>query len=75
MSTRILLGIGIGTQLLKKIEKEVYVSGKRTLKCVSTITARPFYEKNGFKVIKETIHKVKDQKLPVFEMRKRLIRD
>ena len=69
------IGKGIGTQLLKKIEREVYANGKRTLRCMSTVTARPFYEKNGFRVIKKTIHKIKDQKLPVFWMRKRLVKD
>jgi len=68
------LGKGIGKKLLMKIEREVYANGKRTLKCISTITARHFYEKNGFKVVKKTIHQIKDQKLPVFEMRKKLIR-
>ncbi|MBI2102827.1 GNAT family N-acetyltransferase [Candidatus Woesearchaeota archaeon] len=68
------LGKGIGKKLLMKIEREVYANGGRTLKCISTITARPFYEKNGFKVVKKAIHQIKDQKLPVFEMRKKLIR-
>ena len=67
-------GKGIGTKLLKKIEREVYANGKRTLKCISTTTARLFYEKNGFKVIKKTIHQIRDQKLPVFKMRKKLIK-
>ncbi len=69
------IGKGIGTKLLKKIGREVYDNGKRTLRCISTITARSFYEKNGFKVIRKTIHKIKDQKLAVFLMRKRLVRN
>ena len=66
------IGKGIGTQLLTKIEKEVYANGGRTIKCTSTITARHFYEKNGFKVIQKTNHQIQDQKLPVFKMRKKL---
>lgn len=66
---------GIGTQLLKEIEREVYADGKRTLTCISTITARSFYEKNGFKTMKKTVHEIKDQKLVVFLMRKRLVRN
>jgi len=69
------IGKGIGTQLLKKIEREVYDNGKRALTCISTITARSFYEKNGFKVIQKTMHKIKDQKLAVFLMRKRLVKN
>lgn len=67
-------GKGIGTKLLKKIEREVYARGKRTLKCISTVTARSFYEKNGFRLVKKAIHKIQDQKLRVFEMKKRLIK-
>ena len=66
------IGKGIGTQLLTKIERMVYVNGGRTLKCISTVTARHFYEKNGFRVIKKTIHQIQNQKLPVFKMRKQL---
>lgn len=69
------IGKGIGTQLLKRMEREVYSNGRRTLKCTSTITARSFYEKNGFKVIKKTIHQIKNQKLPVFEMKKKLVKN
>ncbi len=69
------IGRGIGTRLLTKMEREIYANGKRTLKCTATVTARPFYEKNGFKVIKKTIHKIMDQRLRVFEMKKQLKRD
>ncbi len=68
------IGRGIGTRLLIKMEREIYANGWKTLKCTATVTARPFYEKNGFRMIKKTIHKIGDQKLVVFEMRKRLVK-
>lgn len=70
------LGKGIGKKLLQKLEAHAYKKGIRTIKCYSTITAHKFYEKNGYKTIKKnTKYKLGNQKLTVFEMKKRLIND
>lgn len=64
------VGKGVGKELLKKLEYTAYKKGVRKIKCVSTITAKDFYEKHGYKIIKKTKLKIKDQKLVVYEMEK-----
>lgn len=66
------LGEGIGKRLLSHLEKDAYKNGIRTLRCTSTITAKAFYEKQGFKTIKKTTYTIGDQRLPVYRMMKRL---
>jgi len=52
------IGKGIGTKLIKKIEAKAKELGVKRLKVKATITARPFYEKQGYKVIKKALHEV-----------------
>lgn len=66
------IGKGIGIKLLKKIEETAYKKRIRKLKCLSTITAKGFYEKYGYKNIKKTKLQIRNQKLTVYEMEKRL---
>jgi len=65
---------GIGKNLLTHLEKAAYKKGVRKLQCLSTITARKFYEKNRYKILKKTRHKIKNQNLIVYEMEKKLNR-
>lgn len=44
---------GIGSQLFSYVERQVNTSVIPSLSTEASITARPFFEKHGFKVIKE----------------------
>ena len=67
------LGKGIGRKLLNKLEQHAFKKGIKTIMCFSTITAHKFYEKNGYKTIKKnTKYQIGNQKLTIYEMKKRL---
>ena len=66
------IGKGVGTKLLKRLEKDAYKNGVRTMYCISTITAQNFYEKNGYETLKKTRYRIKKQRLIVYKMRKTL---
>lgn len=63
-------GQGIGSRLLEKVENEAREEGIDKLVCKSTITAREFYEKNGWKVLEKTVQEAEDQELEVYKMEK-----
>jgi GNAT superfamily N-acetyltransferase len=42
-------GAGIGTQLLKEIERIAVANGSRSLKCEASITGVPFYGRRGYR--------------------------
>ncbi len=65
---------GIGKRLLVRVERHAYSKGIRVLKCTSTVTARLFYERNGYRTIRKTKHAIGRYKLSVYRMRKRLRR-
>jgi putative acetyltransferase len=65
-------GKGIGTKLLFAMEKYVRQHGARSLKCKSTITAKTFYVRHGFKTIMRTVYPIDNHRLTVFLMRKSL---
>jgi len=66
------IGREIGKRLLKKLEETAYKKGIRKLHCMSTITAKNFYQKHGYKIIKKTKYKIGNQKLTVYKMEKNL---
>ena len=66
------IGRGIGTSLLKKLEDEAKKYGIKELHLMSTITARNFYKKHGYSIVKKTTHKIKNQELVVYKMKKAL---
>jgi putative acetyltransferase len=66
------LSRGLGKKMLARLESEAYKKGLRELHLESTITAKDFYIKQGFKVIKKGKHKIADQRLTIFHMGKRL---
>src|SRR3989338_7511398 len=59
------IGREVGKRLLKKLEETAYKNGIRKLTCLSTITAKDFYNKQGYKIIKKTKYKIGNQKLKV----------
>lgn len=46
-------GMGIGAKLLKALEAQMQALGIREIQTYASITARPFFERQGFVVIKE----------------------
>ena len=47
---------GVGTAILKDLEFRAKTRGLQSLQLSSSITAVPFYEKNGFKAVKKGTH-------------------
>lgn len=66
------LGEGIGSRLLVRMEAAAKQLGAKKFRLEATKTAKTFYEKNGFVLIKKSIHKIDDQKLDIYLMEKRL---
>ncbi len=66
------LGKGVGSKLLKVAEDSMRKEGCKEIMLKSTITAKDFYEKNGYKIIKKTMHKIGDKKLQIYVMSKKL---
>lgn len=65
-------GRGIGEKLLEKVEKNAKEQGLEKLTCLSTVTAKDFYQKHGYKVVAEKTHQMEDQNLKVYKMEKEL---
>ena len=65
-------GQGAGNLLLKKLEESAIQKGIRRFFCCSTITARDFYKKHGYRIVKKTRFSIKNQKLIVYNMEKKL---
>lgn len=61
---------GIGSRLLEVAEDSLEKQGCKIIHIESTITAKDFYEKNGYKVIKKTAYR--EDNAPIYEMRKTL---
>jgi putative acetyltransferase len=65
---------GVGKKMLLKLEREAYKMGLRELHLESTITAKDFYAKHGYKIIRKGKHRIENQELTIFHMHKRLTR-
>jgi len=63
-------GKGVGRKLMIKAEASMKKLGCKKIKLMSTITAKSFYRKMGYKVIKKGFHQIKDKKVEVFIMSK-----
>lgn len=63
-------GKGVGKKLLKVAEDSMKKLGCKKIKIISTITAKTFYQKNSYKVIKRKLHQIEDKKAKVFIMSK-----
>ena len=66
------LGRGVGSKLLQKATEAAKKQGAKKFHLKATKTAKVFYEKQGFRVIKKIKHQIDDQKLDVYEMEKKL---
>ena len=63
---------GVGEKLLQKIEEDARETGLDRLWCKSTITAKDFYKKHGFKVDEETSHEIGGLEMKAYIMEKKL---
>lgn len=64
---------GVGSRLMDRIEQEASEAGTEELKASASISAREFYEKNGFTVIeKDTDHEIEGEQIAVYRMKKEL---
>lgn len=66
-------GKGIATQLLFEVERIAKQYGATEITSEVSLTARPFFEKKGYKVVKTQKYQANKLKLTNFVMRKRLI--
>ncbi|MFC1810385.1 GNAT family N-acetyltransferase [Patescibacteria group bacterium] len=66
------IGKGVGSRLLKVAEESLKKMGFKKVHLVSTVTAKNFYKKHGYRVIKKGLHSINNQKLEIFEMVKTL---
>jgi len=64
---------GVGSRMLAVAEKSLRKLGCKEVRIESTITAKKFYEKNGYKVLKKTFYKTKNMRSTVYKMSKRFI--
>lgn len=62
---------GVGSRLLEVAEASLEGDGCSEVKVDSTITARGFYAKRGYKLLRKTFHNG-NEKEPVYEMLKKL---
>lgn len=65
-------GKGVGHRLLKILEQKAFKMGFEEFKLDSSITALNFYKKQGYKVIRKSLHHIKKQRLIVYKMKKSL---
>ncbi len=65
-------GEGIGTALLVRIEKDASTKGIRHICLGSSITAKTFYQKHGYKFLKNDLLDIRGHKLPMCKMKKKL---
>ncbi len=67
------IGKGIGSRLIKIAEDSLKKHGCKRVTLKGTITAKEFYQKQGYKVLREDLHNINDKKLKIFVMAKKLI--
>lgn len=64
---------GVGSRLLAVAEDSLRKFGCKEIRIESTITAKKFYEKNGYKVLKKTFYKTKNMRSTVYKMSKKIV--
>ncbi len=68
-------GVGIATALLERVETAARGQGLARIFTEASITARPFFERRGFRLLAAQIVRVRGQALANFRMEKLLTRD
>ncbi|MDP2642941.1 MAG: GNAT family N-acetyltransferase [Candidatus Peregrinibacteria bacterium] len=57
------VGKGIGKHLLKLAENSIEKLGCKQIILQSTVTAKDFYKKHGYRVIKKALHPIGDKNI------------
>lgn len=65
-------GKGVATRLLAEVEKKAEEYGVREITSEVSLTARPFFEKRGYEVVKAQKHRANKLLLTNFVMRKQI---
>jgi putative acetyltransferase len=68
-------GVGVATALLERVETAARGQGLARIFTEASITARPFFERRGFRLLAAQIVRVRGQALANFRMEKLLTRD
>ena len=63
---------GVGTSLMEKLEDMAIRAGKEELKATSTVTAKKFYESQGFEIIEEKVQTINEIEFEVYDMKKQI---
>ena len=61
-------GKGIAKKLLMYLEKKAEINRKDKITSDVSLTAKPFFEKNGYKAVKEQTNKIGNVVVPNFKM-------
>ena len=64
------IGQGVGTKLIKIAEQKLQEQGCKKVTLQATITAKEFYKKQGYKIVKKSFHNIDNHHLPIFIMSK-----
>jgi putative acetyltransferase len=67
-------GQGIATIIISELEKYAQLSGIVVVTTEASVTAKPFFEKRGYQIIKQQTIELKGQTLTNFVMKKRFFR-
>ncbi len=62
---------GVGSRLLEATEASLKKKGCKEIMIESTVTAKDFYEKNGYEVLEKTVHR-KNESQPIYRMSKKI---
>jgi len=65
-------GKGVGSRLLCRAEESMKKLGHKKISLESTISAKPFYEAKGYKVIKKGFHTLQGKKALIYFMSKKI---
>ena len=66
------MGRGVGSRLLKTAEASLKKRGCKKIEIESSVTAKPFYQKSEYKVVKKSMHEFMGTKARVFIMTKNI---
>ena len=66
------IGQGVGNKLIKKVEQSLLKQGCKNIKVESTITAKKFYQKQGYQVKKKSFDLIENQKVTTYILAKKI---
>lgn len=67
------IGKGVGYKLLQKAEESLKKDGCKEISIMSTITAKDFYQRQGYKITKKGYHSIEGINSTVYFMEKKMV--